>query len=113
VTKGEKQSFRHFANQKQLRLTDDPNYDAGKLSGDMSTDNRQYITEPAENTIAMETLQGQSGMFMHPMHDVTATEHVHGDKVLEALQQELDEFELQMEGGDGRIDLSEGGGQDV
>lgn len=113
MTKGDKQSFRQFDNQKQLRLTDDPNYDASKLSGDMSTDNRQNVTEPTENRIAMEALQANSGMFMHPMHDVTATDHVHGDKVLEALQQELDDFELEVEGGDGRIDPNEGGGQDI
>ncbi|ASS74160.1 hypothetical protein CIG75_03595 [Tumebacillus algifaecis] len=113
MTDGKKQSFRHFTNQKQLRLTDDPNYDVSKLSGDKSTDNRQSITEPAEDRIAMETVQGNSGMFMHPMHDVTATEHVHGDKVLEALQQELDEFELEVEGGDGRIDPQEDGGQNL
>lgn len=112
VTKGKKQSFRQFDNQKQLRLTADPNYDTSRLAGDRSTDNRQYVTEPAENTIAMETLQSNSGMFMHPMHDVTATDHVHGDKVLEALQQELDEFELQVEGGDGQIDPNEGGRQE-
>ncbi|MFD2169866.1 hypothetical protein [Tumebacillus lipolyticus] len=113
MSKGEKQSFHQFTNQKQLRLTDDPNYETAKLAGDKSTDNRQYITESTDNTLAMEALQAQSGMFMHPMHDVTATDHVHGDAVLEALQQELDQFEKQVEGGDDRIDPQEGGGRDI
>lgn len=107
MTEGKKQSFKDFTNQKQLRLTDDPNYPVQHLSGDASTDNRQYITEDASNTIAMETLQAQSGMFMHPMHDVTQTDQVNGDKVLEALQQQLDEMELQIEGGDGQKDPNE------
>jgi hypothetical protein len=109
VTKGEKQSFKDFTNQKQLRLTDDPNYPAQNLSGDASTDNRQYVTEPLENTAAMELLQANSGMFMHPMHDVTQTEQVHGDQVLEALQVQLDELESEMQnnGQDGQIDPNE------
>ncbi|MGZ4135872.1 MAG: hypothetical protein ACXVPC_11990 [Tumebacillaceae bacterium] len=109
MTKGDKQSFRHFTNQKQLKLTEDPNYPAQNLSGDASTDNRQYVTEPFENTAAMEALQAQSGMFMHPMHDVTQTDQVHGDKVLEALQVQLDELESQMQnnGQDGQIDPNE------
>ena len=107
MAEGNKQSFRHFTNQKQLRLSEDPNYPVEHLSGDASTDNRQYITEPAENTIALETVQANSGMFMHPMHDVTQTDQINGDQVLEALQQELDDMERQFEGGDGRIDPNE------
>jgi hypothetical protein len=107
VTKGKKQSFKDFTNQKQLRLTDDPSFPVQHLSGDASTDNRQYITEDTDNTIAMQTIQANSGMFMHPMHDVTQTDQVHGDKVLEALQQELDALEHEVEGGDGRLDPNE------
>ena len=109
MTKGEKQSFKDFTNHKQLDLTDDPNYPVQRLSGDESTDNRQYITENVANTVAMETIQSNSGMFMHPMHDVTQTDHIHGDKVLEALQQELDQMESDIDNGDGRIDPREGG----
>lgn len=107
MTKGDKQSFKDFTNQKQLRLTEDPNYPAQNLAGDASTDNRQFITEPAENTMAMQALQANSGMFMHPMHDVTQTEQVHGDKVLEQLQTDLAKLEAGMEEGQGEIDSHE------
>lgn len=108
MTKGDKQSFRQFTNQKQLRLTADPNYPVQNLSGDASTDNRQYITEDDANTAAMELLQANSGMFMHPMHDVTQTEQVHGDEVLEALQVQLDELESTMDyGREGQRDPNE------
>ncbi|KEO81874.1 hypothetical protein [Tumebacillus flagellatus] len=89
MTKGEKQSFKDFTNQKQLRLSDDPNYQVANLSGDASTDNRQYVTEPIENAEALALTQANSGMFMHPMHDVTQTEQINGDKVLEQLQADL------------------------
>jgi hypothetical protein len=108
VTKGEKQSFRHFDNQKQLELSEDPNYRLQHLSGDQSTDNRMTVTEPEANTMAMAAMQAQSGMFMHPMHDVTATDQVHGDQVLEQLQAELDQLEASMEyGTNGQTDPNE------
>ena len=107
MTEGKKQSFKDFTNQKQLRLTDDPNYPVQHLSGDASTDNRQWLTEDTDAAIALETIQANSGMFMHPMHDVTKLDQVNGDLVLDALQQQLDELELEMEGGDGKIDPNE------
>ncbi|PWK14897.1 hypothetical protein [Tumebacillus permanentifrigoris] len=107
MTKGEKQSFKDFTNQKQLRETDDPNYPVQHLSGDASTDNRQYITEPKENTMALEAIQANSGMFMHPMHDVTQTDHINGDKVLEQLQTDLDKLEQGFEVDEDRHDPNE------
>lgn len=113
MTKGDKQSYRHFDNQKQLRLTDDPNFPAETLSGDASTDNRQYQTEDLANTAAMTLMQQQSGLFMHPMHDVTQTDQVNGDKVLQAMQADLDEFERQMaEDSTGERDPREKGARD-
>ncbi|MBL0385727.1 hypothetical protein JJB07_03600 [Tumebacillus sp. ITR2] len=106
MTKGEKQSFKDFTNQKQLRLTEDPNYPVQNLSGDESTDNRQYVTEPIENAQALVATQANSGMFMHPMHDVTQTEQINGDQVLEQLQVQLDEFEKNFEP-DGQVDPRE------
>jgi hypothetical protein len=111
VTKGEKQSFKDFTNQKQLRLTEDPNYPVQHLSGDASTDNRQYITEPEHNTAALEAVQANSGMFMHPMHDVTQTDHINGDKVLEQLQVDLAKLEEGIDAGDGQHDPNERQGQ--
>lgn len=107
MTKGEKQSFRHFTNQKQLELTDDPHYPAQRLSGDLSTDNRQNITDARSDTMALQAVQANSGMFMHPMHDVTATEQIHGDQVLDALQVELDVLEREMDVGTGERDPNE------
>ena len=46
-------------------------------------------------------------MFMHPMHDVTATEQIHGDQVLDALQVELDVLEREMDVGTGERDPNE------
>ncbi|HEU4964298.1 MAG TPA: hypothetical protein VFV52_10670 [Bacilli bacterium] len=114
MSKGDKQSYRHFDNQKQLRLTDDPNFPTETLSGDASTDNRQYQTEDLANTAAMELMQAQSGMFMHPMHDVTQTDQVNGDKVLEAMQADLDEIESQMmDNSTGELDPREDGARDM
>ena len=107
VSKGEKQSFKDFTNQKQLRLTEDQNYPVQHLSGDASTDNRQDQTENIANTAAMNVLYADSGLFMHPMHDVTQTNHVNGDKVLQALQVELDELELEFDNSTGAIDPNE------
>lgn len=113
MPKGEHQSFKDFTNQKQLRLSEDPNYPVQHLSGDASTDNRQYQTENFANTAAMEALQASSGMFMHPMHDVTQTDQLHGDQVLNALQVELDEIESQMDNSTGQIDPNEEQGRQV
>ena len=113
MSKGKLQSFEDFTNQKQLRLTQDKNYPVQHLSGDASTDNRQYQTENLANTAALEAVQASTGMFMHPMHDVTQTDQLNGDQVLQALQVELDEIEAQMDHSTGQIDPNEEQGRQV
>ncbi len=107
MTTGKHQSFEDFTNQKQLRLTADKDYPVQHLSGDASTDNRQYQTENLANTAALEAVQASSGMFMHPMHDVTQTDQANGDQVLAALQQQLDDIEEKMDNSTGQIDPNE------